>query len=158
MSNKEAKQRYFDKKFKEAPIIKCACGCETEIKSVDKYGRGKKFVSGHNSRIYDDPAQFKREWNHRNRKERFNLKTESNHKKKSDLVIFKGGACENCGYKYDGKNSAAFDLHHKNPKTKLFNVGINSFNSYSKERNYKEAKKCILLCAICHRLFHSAEF
>lgn len=158
MSNKEAKQRYFDKKYKEAQIIKCACGCGASLKSVDKYARPKKFINGHNGKIYDNPTQYKREWNHRNREARFNYKSLYTRRLKAELVIFKGGKCENCKYPYNGKNAAAFDLHHKDPKKKSFNVGINSFNNRSKKSNYKEAEKCILLCAICHRLHHSAEF
>lgn len=158
MTNKEIKQRYFDKKYNEAPMIKCACGCGIDIKAMDKYGRGKKFVNGHNGRKYEDRTQFKREWNHRNRPERYNYKQDYVRRLKGDLLIFKGGKCEHCGYKYDGSNACAFDMHHTDPATKLFNVGLNSFNRVSKEKNYKEAEKCIVLCAICHRLHHGAEF
>lgn len=128
------------------------------MKSVDKYGRNKSYINGHNGRKYKDPKQFKREWNHRNRKARFNYKTEYIRKLKAGLIVFKGGKCEKCGYIYNGKNAAAFDLHHRNPKTKNFNVGVNSFNKYSINRNYIEAQKCALLCAICHRLHHATEF
>lgn len=155
---KEIKQRYFDKAYAAAPVVKCACGCKTLMKAVDKYARPKQFITGHNRRKYTDPTQYKREWNHRNRETRFNYKMQHTRKLKAGLVMFKGGECEKCGYKYNGKNASAFDLHHHDPKAKSFNVGINSFNKYSIDRNYAEAEKCALLCAICHRLHHSAEF
>lgn len=32
-------------------IIECACGCGTKIRRYDKYGRERKFVTGHNNRV-----------------------------------------------------------------------------------------------------------
>ena len=34
--NKDAKQRCFDRVYNEAPIIKCACGCGTDIKHIEE--------------------------------------------------------------------------------------------------------------------------
>lgn len=139
-------------------IINCACGCGTEFEEKDKWGRPRKFVSGHNGKKYDDPKQAKRVWNHRNRKKRYKYKSLHLRSLKAELVLYFGGKCNRCHYTYNGKNAAGFDFHHVDSKEKLFNVGINSFNQYSKEANYEEAKKCELLCAICHRLHHSSEY
>jgi len=158
MTHKEAKQRYFDKVYKNAPLIDCACGCGEKIKAKDKYGRGVAYINGHNNRKYEDPTQFKREWNKRHVLERYNYKAERSRKLKGNLIKTKGGKCIICGYFYDGTNAAAFDFHHRHDTEKLFPVGVNSFTNFSLKKNYAEAEKCDLLCAICHRLHHSSVY
>lgn len=159
LTNKEVKQRYFDKKYKEAKLIECGCGCKIQIKEYDKYGRKHKFVSGHNGRKYEDSTQFKREWNHRNRKARYEYKKLYFRKRKVELIFYKGGKCEGvgCMEKYDGENACIFHFHHRDPKIKLFNVGNNTIN-FSREKIKKEVDKCDLLCANCHEKKHSAKF
>lgn len=60
-TNKEAKKRHFDKVYRNAEIIECACGCGIKIKNKDRYGRDKAYVNGHNNKKYEDPTQYKRE-------------------------------------------------------------------------------------------------
>lgn len=67
LTQKEIKQRYFDKVYAEAPLVECACGCGEQIKSKDRYGRDKRFVSGHNGRKYEDPKEYKRAYVKRKR-------------------------------------------------------------------------------------------
>jgi len=50
LTKKEIKHRYFDRVYREAPMVECACGCGMLIKSKDKYGRDKHYVNGHNGR------------------------------------------------------------------------------------------------------------
>ena len=38
------KERCYKKKLDNAPMIECACGCGKTIKSVDAYGRTKKYI------------------------------------------------------------------------------------------------------------------
>ena len=154
MGKKEAKQRYFDKVYTNAPMIKCACGCGTLIKSKDKYARDVKFVNGHNNRKYKDPTQYKREWNHRNREQRRTYASNRARKLKREWVKYKGGVCK-CGYEYDGTNASAFDFHHLDPDTKEFTINTRTLNNYGKDRIRVEVDKCDLLCAICHRLKHN---
>ena len=88
MSNsKEAKKRYFKKIYDAAEMVECACGCKKLIKNKDKYGRDKKFISGHNNRKYEDPTQHKREWNHRNRRQIYLKKVLSTKKRKKWVRI-----------------------------------------------------------------------
>lgn len=61
-----------------------------------------------------------------------------------------GGKCSICGY---NKCLAALDFHHPDPTQKECNISIIVTTSYSKAK--KEALKCILLCANCHRELHS---
>ena len=72
---------------------------------------------------------------------------------KIDLVEYKGGKCEMCGY---NKCIAALDFHHKDYREKDFNLSKNG-NTYGLERAKKEVDKCILICSNCHRELHYEE-
>jgi len=124
------------------------------MKSKDKYGRDSKYIVGHANRKYDDPTEYKRAWNHRHRKERYTYKTQHAHDMKVKFIHEKGGKCSKCGEKYNGKNAAIFDFHHRDPKTKQFNLGINTMQNKSKKVLLIELEKCDLVCANCHRLIH----
>lgn len=137
--------------------IKCACGCLTEFNRLDKYGRERKFISGHNGRKYSDPTQHKREWNHRNRKARQEYKATYHRKRKVACIKYRGGGCEGCGLNYNGENAAIFHLHHVNPKTKDFAIGNQVVNK-AWATIVKELDKCLLLCANCHEMKHSIKF
>jgi hypothetical protein len=54
--------------------------------------------------------------------------------------------CQLCGF---NKWAEALDFDHKNPKDKLFNVSQKLQKSIKTLQN--EIKKCIVLCANCHR-------
>ena len=48
------------------------------------------------------------------------------------------------------------DLHHIDPKTKLFTVNSYSIGmKHTQEEIMKELEKCIPVCANCHRKFHA---
>lgn len=124
---------------------------------MDRYARPKKYVSGHNTpRKYDDPTQFKREWNHRNKSKRRKYKAEYHRSRKKKLVAIRGNKCEFCGYKYNGKNAAVFHFHHLRGK-KSFNIG-NQLVNYAWKEILRELRKCVMLCANCHEMQHTAEF
>jgi len=58
--------------------------------------------------------------------------------------------CQKCGY---NKSPFALDFHHLNKKTK--NVSYWFKSSYTQLKKIKkEWKKCIVLCANCHRIEH----
>lgn len=70
---------------------------------------------------------------------------------KAMVVGYKGGQCIICGYK---RSVAALDLHHIDPKQKKFGIaGQGLTRSWVSVK--KEADKCILLCANCHRELHA---
>lgn len=71
---------------------------------------------------------------------------------KKALIEYKGGKCENCGY---DKCIAAMDFHHKDPKEKEFGLSQKGLTK-SLDILKKEADKCLLLCANCHREAHDA--
>ena len=74
---------------------------------------------------------------------------EKRRKLKRELVEYKGGKCEICGY---NDCIAALEFHHLNPDEKDF--GIGNGNIKSLERLKKEADKCILVCNRCHEEIH----
>jgi heterodisulfide reductase subunit B len=58
-------------------------------------------------------------------------------------------ACTKCGFSH----VAALDFHHENPEEKEHNVNdLISDGRFKKA--YEEIKKCIVLCANCHRIHH----
>ena len=72
-------------------------------------------------------------------------------KLKEALIDYKGGKCEICGY---NKCNSALEFHHKDPNEKDFGI---AFKGYTRplEVCKKEADKCILVCANCHREIHN---
>ena len=73
-------------------------------------------------------------------------------KRKADLVILAGGKCISCGYR---KNLSALEFHHLYDKD--FKLDSRTMISKSWEAIVEEAKKCILLCANCHREKHNPD-
>lgn len=70
------------------------------------------------------------------------------HRKRNRLILIKeaGGKCIACGY---NRALNALQFHHLDPKTKEFGLSGKG-QTYSLERQRKEAAKCVLLCANCH--------
>lgn len=69
---------------------------------------------------------------------------------KEELLEYKGGKCQLCGYQ---KCSSALDFHHLNPEEKDFSLSTTS--SYKNiDKMKQEVDKCILVCANCHREIH----
>lgn len=76
---------------------------------------------------------------------------DSRHKQiKIEIVKYKGGKCQICGY---SKCLAALELHHRNPEEKEFM--ISHLARQTLEEAFIEADKCDLLCACCHREQHN---
>ena len=47
------------------------------------------------------------------------------------------------------------DFHHKDPSTKVFEIGSKGYK-YSLEKLKEEVAKCDVVCANCHRKIHNA--
>lgn len=69
-------------------------------------------------------------------------------RKKVELIEYKGGCCEKCGY---NKCIEAMEFHHIDPMEKDFTI---SGKSWSFERLKSEVDKCVLLCSNCHKETH----
>lgn len=65
-----------------------------------------------------------------------------------------GGKCSVCGYK---KNSSALDLHHINPKEKVFSLDLRSLSNRTQSKIDVEVNKCVLLCRNCHSELHNPQ-
>jgi uncharacterized Rmd1/YagE family protein len=60
--------------------------------------------------------------------------------------------CVKCGFNH----SAALDFHHEDPSTKT--DGVNQLVSDGRfKAAMEEVKKCVVLCANCHRIHHHDE-
>lgn len=71
---------------------------------------------------------------------------------KIQLVKYKGGKCERCGY---NKCINALQFHHTNKDEKDFNISNYTCSKYlDLDKVYEEVDKCILLCANCHAEEH----
>jgi hypothetical protein len=66
---------------------------------------------------------------------------------KERAVELLGGACMICSY---DTHPGVLDFHHIDPKTKAFGISSDGL-SRSWESIERELKKCILVCANCHR-------
>jgi hypothetical protein len=159
--SRDVKRRYFQKKLEQAPFIQCECGCGSEIKAIDNYGRPKKFVNGHNRQQYphqlcnSHTAATKR-WRRRNPEKHNNARQLRRRARKIELIISMGGKCVNCGMEYNGKNGTNFEFHHTDPVNKEHTV--TEMLELSIERVLIEANKCLLWCAHCHNIHHNGEW
>lgn len=74
---------------------------------------------------------------------------------KHQLILYKGGKCERCGYNL---SEAALQFHHKDQKEKDFNIsGLRPRVDTDMSVLYAEVDKCELLCANCHAIEHYAQ-
>ena len=88
----------------------------------------------------------------KNSKRVFESKKKNRIKRKMELIEILGGKCCKCGY---DRCFAALEFHHNNGDKEGDIAHI--IKNRSKEKALKEIKKCILLCANCHREAHHAK-
>lgn len=72
-------------------------------------------------------------------------------KLKEMVVAYRGGKCVLCGY---NRCVWALDLHHIHESEKEFGLSVRGMTR-SWEAIQKEADKCVLVCANCHREIHA---
>jgi len=72
--------------------------------------------------------------------------------RKMEAINLMGGKCYICGY---CKNYAAMEFHHLDPSVKESNWSVSRQTKWHK--TIEELKKCILLCANCHRETHNPD-
>jgi hypothetical protein len=127
-------------------LIKCGCGCGETRAKYDNRGRVRNYIHGHTNRKHHTLEA-------RLRQKRLHKKAVWQ-ARKIQYVIHLGGACLHCGLKYDGKNAALFDFHHRDPSTKDFTIR----SRWDLSKVLPELEKCDVLCANCHRLHHAEEY
>lgn len=137
--------------------IQCQCGCGTLLSKYDDYGRPRKYITGHNTvKKYEDPTQYKREWNHKNRESRQKNKRKHLTLKKFQIYNLMGNKCLDCGIKVSIENRNIFHIHHLPNVEKKFNVA-KAIGNVSFSTILEEIKKCILLCSNCHSKRHTID-
>ena len=67
-----------------------------------------------------------------------------------NLIQWFNDMCKDCRYRFP---SYIYEFHHRDPKTKEFNLGGNELNR-KWEKVVIEASKCDMLCANCHKRRH----
>jgi 5-methylcytosine-specific restriction endonuclease McrA len=72
--------------------------------------------------------------------------------RKRKLIEIAGGQCCDCGYK---KNIAALEFHHIKPEEKSFGIDLRKCSNLQWDKLVDEIKKCVLICANCHRERHN---
>lgn len=73
-------------------------------------------------------------------------------RQKEKAIEYKGGECQNCGYK---KCIAALEFHHRDATKKEF--VFSKYSNHNWEKIKLELDKCDMLCANCHREHHSQQ-
>jgi len=115
-----------------------------------KVSRPRKTIDLERKRLRQRDA-FKRYYKKHSKKV-FERKKKKRIEKKSELILLMGGKCNICGY---NKCEAALEFHHKT-SNKEGNIA-HIIKNRSKEKALKEIKKCILVCANCHRELHHSK-
>ena len=73
-------------------------------------------------------------------------------KRKRDLISLFGSQCCICGF---NAFQEALEFHHIDPQTKSFGLTDSNAATKALEKQLEEARKCVLLCANCHRGLHA---
>lgn len=73
-------------------------------------------------------------------------------KTKLRMIEAFGSKCATCGY---SRCIAALEFHHLDPTKKEFGPGALRASSSSWQKICDELRKCVMLCANCHREFHA---
>lgn len=72
-------------------------------------------------------------------------------RRKANLIKVCGNKCSLCGY---DKLQNALEFHHLNPEEKSYGVSSQGV-CHDLETDLQEVRKCILVCANCHREIHA---
>lgn len=120
-----------------------SCGCKSNLILKEQVCPicEKIFISNNGNRRYCYECSPKN---------RGNDYTVLYHAMKHKAIELKGGKCERCGY---NKIEDVLEFHHINPKEKTMSLSERS-GSTEWDKFLEETKKCILLCANCHREIH----
>ena len=114
----------------------CSTSCSNRYSNIGKY------------EMYKDKYEFYNTNSYARQVEKYRYR-------KFKLIELRGNkGCESCGYI---KNIGALDLHHIDPKTKMFQLDSKRLANKSWKSILEEFDKCIILCSNCHREHHNPE-
>lgn len=131
------------------------CAKCLEVKSLSEFYKDKVNVSGYRSWCKACMKQDSKTLYHTDGSagKLRNIKTlEARKLLKQELVTLAGGCCSRCGY---NRSISALDFHHINNDKE---GTIANLMTFSPDKAREEARKCLLLCANCHREHHAGEW
>lgn len=129
----------------------------TKLRSVSSVIRNEQFSSEEAKKCVVLCENCHREFHNPDKfigsidKKDFNYQPWRGIERKLELIKFFNSECKICGYK---RNLSALEFHHINPSEKEFTLDSRHLSGRKWETLIEESKKCILLCANCHRQHH----
>jgi len=124
---------------------------KTEFKKGHtSWNRGMKMTE-------EERVEKLKEYQRTHKEQKYLQQQNKRRERKIKLVQLHGEKCKHCGVEYNGKNAAIFSFHHLDRKTKKFLISEHDM-SRSWKSLVEESKKCLILCANCHRLIHSRRY
>ncbi len=91
-------------------------------------------------------------WKKRNRKKQREYNAKWRAKLKEWYINYKNSSpCVICGE----NRTSVLEAHHVFPKEKCFSLFEGIKSGYSIKKLELEARKCIIVCCLCHRLYHT---
>lgn len=114
-----------------------------------RLGLSRKKIPSNKPKEIDYRRKIEKKYYERNKERIYENKVGRLKSRKEEFVRLLGGKCGKCGY---GKCIAALDFHHKGGNKEGHVAHL--IKNFSKEKALKEIKKCILVCANCHRELH----
>ncbi|MBI2583483.1 MAG: hypothetical protein HYW25_02350 [Candidatus Aenigmarchaeota archaeon] len=105
----------------------------------------------------EERREYKTRWNKQYYKKHKKQEIERTKRRKYELRKWIREYKERLGcLKCGEKHPACLEFHHLNKNKKEFGISDSiERNGYSKSRFLSEIKKCIVLCANCHRKLHA---
>jgi 5-methylcytosine-specific restriction endonuclease McrA len=122
---------------------------EIAAQKEEKRLRRNEAAKRHYAKIKEDPEKFqaRRDYNREFHKGRLSYRRTYRERNRERAIALLGGACADCGGTF---HRAAMDFHHVDGRDDDKNISwIHSWKSLE-----EELKKCVLLCANCHRVRH----
>ena len=126
------------------------------VTSSEYYQKNKEKILEQTKKRYlnnkEHYLNYQKEYRRKNRQLVTDKQRQVRQSKLQSLILMLGNCCDICKQQYP---SCVYDFHHNNPEEKKFTIG--SYMGYKLETLKKEADKCTLLCANCHRIVHDTQ-
>jgi hypothetical protein len=107
----------------------------------------RPYFRAYNKKRYASPQARQKELR-RSREKYWRIVRNQRMERKRKLILLMGGKCQRCSYR---RSAAALDFHHCKKKARLVSQLLAVNQPWAWEKAIREAKKCELLCANCHR-------
>ena len=146
--------KYCGNKFNMKKLKERCCGGDDCIIKKQKEQKSKyynKNIKKSAQRNKEKDAENSRNYR-RTHSEEINKRKRSRMKEKREWLdsLKKESKCSKCGE----ERWFCLEYHHIDPSKKKFGIAVSVSIGYGKKRILEEIKKCIVLCANCHRKLH----